>query len=41
MLNKPWYPIAKYRLLPLHPLPLPPKNIPHKLGYLPNFLKKK
>jgi hypothetical protein len=40
MPNKPWATIGKYRILPLKPLPIPQKKLPHSLGYRPKYLDK-
>ena len=36
-----WYPVAQYRNIQLPILPLPPKQLPHKLGSLPKYFEKK
>jgi len=36
-----WYPVAQYRNIQLPILPLPPKELPHKLGSLPKYFEKK
>ena len=37
--DKPWF-VNGYRVIPLAPLPFPPKTLPHKLGYIPTYMKK-
>lgn len=39
IVNPRWKVIGQYSNVPLKPLPLPPKTLPHKLGFIPNYMK--
>ena len=34
-----WAPIGQYSNVPLKPLPIPPKELPHKLGSIPLYIQ--
>ena len=38
VLNPRWLVIGQYSNVQLKPLPLPPKKLPHKLGFIPKYL---
>ena len=39
LIQPPWKIIGQYRNVPLPPLPILTK-LPHKLGYMPNYIEK-